>query len=267
MPDIHEIFQKRIVLPFYAERTCRVAHIQYETVQSVSRGFDLYEPQEIPKNGHPVVILIHGEAPLENLKDSGQCQSIGEWLASEGIAVIAFNHATLLQGKTIEDVLNDLRELVRHIVEHHARYHLDNERIGMWAFSGGTQFALYLALKEFRQQIKNLVLYYGCMTISDLVEMFAAFLPIDRHLGDNYDDIETLFLPSGQYPGMFIARAGLDRPEINRSIDQSLSVLLRQNVRLALYNHEQGQHAFDILDEMPRSREILHATLSHLQQM
>ncbi len=264
MPDMNELFQKRIVLPVQVA-ACRRTAVEYTTHQGDSRIFDLYEPREVAENGHPVVILIHGEAPMENLKDSGQQVSIGEWLASQGIAAIGFNHAMLAQGKTIEAVLGDIRDLLRHVIERHEQYHLDRERIGLWAFSGGTQFALYLALKEFRQQIKSLALYYGCMTIRDLLDMFAAFMPIDRHLGDGYDDIDALCSQPGNFPAMFIARAGLDREIINRSIDQSLPVLLRRNVRLALYNHEQGQHAFDMLDDVPRSREILEATLHHWQ--
>lgn len=266
MPDVNELFQKRIVLSFNVTSNYCLSRGQYATKQGVTRDFDVYLPQKTPMQGSPAVILVHGEAPLQNLKDAGQYVSLGEWLASQGIAAITFNHATLLQGQPIEAILDDMRQLVRQVIASADQYQIDCNNLGLWAMSGGVPFALYLALKDFRSQFKSLALYYGFMTIRSLLDMFATFMPLDPKIGAAYEDFDTLLsTANGPTPAMFIARAGQDRPEINNTIDQSLPGLLRQNVRFTFYNHEQGQHAFDILDDVERSREILQATLNHFQ--
>ena len=55
---------------------------------------------------------------------------------------------------------------------------------------------------------------------------------------------------------IFIARAGLDQPMINRTIDLFVEEALAGNAQLDLMNHPSGRHGFDILDD-DRSREII----------
>ena len=56
---------------------------------------------------------------------------------------------------------------------------------------------------------------------------------------------------------MFIARAGLDAPLVNASIDLFVREALSANATLDFANHSHGQHGFDILDNNERSREII----------
>ena len=56
---------------------------------------------------------------------------------------------------------------------------------------------------------------------------------------------------------MLVARAGLDSPMVNTPIDLFVREALACNASLDLLNHQRGQHGFDILDDDPRSHEII----------
>ena len=64
---------------------------------------------------------------------------------------------------------------------------------------------------------------------------------------------------------MLIVRAGLDYPQLNASIDRLITAALAKNVNIDVMNHATGRHAFDILDDNARSREIIQATVEFLR--
>lgn len=67
-------------------------------------------------------------------------------------------------------------------------------------------------------------------------------------------------------PPVLVARAGRDRPQVNRGLDSFVSEALKHNLPLDLFNHPTGQHGFDCLDADRRSREIIQGTLTFLEQ-
>ena len=64
---------------------------------------------------------------------------------------------------------------------------------------------------------------------------------------------------------IYLARAGKDKPDLNRGIDKFIEVALSNNVPIDLSNHEHGRHAFDILDNTFRSKEIIKRTLEFVR--
>jgi len=64
---------------------------------------------------------------------------------------------------------------------------------------------------------------------------------------------------------MLIARAGLDAPALNASIDRLIAAALAGNMDIDVMNHSTGHHGFDILDDNARSREIIHTTLEFMK--
>ena len=64
---------------------------------------------------------------------------------------------------------------------------------------------------------------------------------------------------------MLITRAGLDAPELNVTIDSFLKEASAKNVTLDFMTHPTGHHAFDVLDDVARSREIIKRTLEFLK--
>jgi dienelactone hydrolase len=62
-----------------------------------------------------------------------------------------------------------------------------------------------------------------------------------------------------------ITRAGLDSPELNATIDSFIKEASAKNVTLDFMTHPGGHHAFDVLDDVARSREIMKRTLEFLK--
>lgn len=60
---------------------------------------------------------------------------------------------------------------------------------------------------------------------------------------------------------VLVAKAGLDHPAFNTSIDSFIREASAKNVALDFMIHPSGQHAFDVLDDVARSHEIIKRTL------
>ena len=58
-------------------------------------------------------------------------------------------------------------------------------------------------------------------------------------------------------PATFVARAALDRPNLNETLDHFTDAALKAGLDLELHNYAEGRHAFDVLDAGPRSKEII----------
>jgi hypothetical protein len=67
-------------------------------------------------------------------------------------------------------------------------------------------------------------------------------------------------------PPLLVARAGLDHPWLNGGIDHFLQQALAKGAALDLLNHPEGRHGFDILDDDPRTRQIIGRTLGFLHE-
>jgi len=64
---------------------------------------------------------------------------------------------------------------------------------------------------------------------------------------------------------IFIARAGLDNPRLNGTVDQFVQEALARNATIDVSNHPKGHHGFDILDDDERSREIIGRTIAFIK--
>ena len=108
--------------------------------------------------------------------------------------------------------------------------------------------------------------YYGVGSFSSLRSL--ASLPARAGVRDTAAIItaagESARAWSVGLPSLFFARAGLDNPSLNASLDSFVASCLSQNFRVEMHNHESGRHAFDILDDNDRTRDVLDATLRFL---
>jgi hypothetical protein len=52
----------------------------------------------------------------------------------------------------------------------------------------------------------------------------------------------------------------------NESIDEFVQIASERSIQITLMNHPTGEHAFDILNDDVRSREIIKATLAFLHE-
>ena len=65
---------------------------------------------------------------------------------------------------------------------------------------------------------------------------------------------------------LLVARTGLDHPWLNAGTDRFVQEALARGATLDLLNHPNGRHAFDILDDDARTKEILRRALDFLRE-
>lgn len=252
--------------------------ITYKTIEDLQLTLDIYYPEHYQRQKMlPAVILIHGDGPadyLKNIKDDAQYTSWGKLIAASGLIAVTANHRSSDGLNNVVGVANDIDDLLTYVREHSQRLHVDGKRLGLWTCSSGAPFGLRAALHEIPTALRCLVCYYGFADLKayyqglygepDENEKYAA--PVFTE--DDFDEFsasDLLLRRTHDVAPLFVARAGLDYPALNASIDSFIGEALAQNVALTVMNHPAGQHSFDLLDKDARSEEIIEATLEFMQ--
>ncbi|HZB46749.1 MAG TPA: tetratricopeptide repeat protein, partial [Pyrinomonadaceae bacterium] len=132
---------------------------------------------------------------------------------------------------------HDLAALIDYVRANAADLHVDANRVGLWSCSFHAMMGLPVALDETRKYIRAAVFYYGVMT---------------EH-------------PTRNDVPFFVARAGDDDPQLNGSIDVFMKAAVEEEVPVTFVNYVGGQHAFDLLDDTERTREIIRQTIDFLK--
>jgi len=118
---------------------------------------------------------------------------------------------------------------------HAQRYEIEPGNLVVWAgssqTSAGTPFAL-----EGNRQVRGYVLYYGTGGV---------------------------VTPRLDVP-VFIARAGLDAPQLNTMLDSLADRLVAAGVSVTLVTHPSGAHGFDIIDNDAVTAGIIDQTLAFM---
>jgi dienelactone hydrolase len=128
----------------------------------------------------------------------------------------------------------DLHTLLKAIRENAAEWKLDATRIAIWACSAnGRVGTATLAKNDFRAA----VLYYALMDTA----------------------------PKNTATPVLVARAGLDAPNLNQSLERWVAQAVTLEVPLTFVNYPEGRHGFELLDDTPESRQIVEQTLDFLQ--
>jgi acetyl esterase/lipase len=212
----------------------------------------------------PGVLFIHGGPVPSNyrpeLKNWGQYLSYGELIAASGFIGITFNHR-YYDFSQLKQSADDVTDAIRYAQKQAESFSLDPDRMCLWAISGGGP-QLSLALQDRPKFVRCIVAYYAMLDLQEIKEASttlseealqksALAYHLSRH---SLDDVPV-----------FIARAGVDRPELNKTIDLFIRKALVSNVPLDFSNHPQGHHAFDVLDDDSRSRWIIARTIDFLK--
>jgi acetyl esterase/lipase len=215
---------------------------------------DIYRPATPDGKPLAAVILVHGDGPqewLKDIKDWGQYVSWGELLAASGFVAIAFNHRSTERWTRIPDAASDVEDLVALVRTRASTWSIDPDRLAIWVASAGGFLGAHVALTN-RPAARCLVVYYGLMAPAPVPSSdLARFAVADRL--------------DKEGPSIFVARAGLDRPRLNESLDSFADAALKAGLDLELHNHVGGRHAFDVLDPGPRSSEIIARSVEFLK--
>lgn len=266
MADFNELQKKRIVYEIPEMEQRRVAKNRvYKTVEERDLLLDVYYPADMQDGEQrPAVVFVHGLGPAElvkHIKDSGQYVSWGQAIAASGFIAVTFNHRSPDEHTSLREVGADVDELVAYVREQAPQLQIDKERLAIWAGSAGVPLGVRSALRGTPSFVKCLVAYYGPLDLEPL--------KVHWHLTEDevreFSALTYLEETASKLAPMLITKAGLDYPELNATIDHFIKEASAKNVTLDFMTHPGGQHAFDILDDVARSREIIQRTLEFLK--
>lgn len=227
---------------------------------------DIYAPPGLAAGVRlPAVIFIHGgplgKRPSPGAKDWGVYRSYGRLMAASGLVGVTFDYRYVsMKVEDLETSFSDVEELIRFVRTNAASFHIDPERIALWAFSGGGPH-LSLGLRGDRTFLRCLVSYYAALDLTagagPIGESPAA---LEKYSPASYITKDAAYLPS-----VLIGRAGLDSSGINKSVEIFTSRMLALNGDINVLSHPFGRHGFDAYDDDDLSREIIAETVIFLK--
>jgi acetyl esterase/lipase len=162
----------------------------------------------------PTVVLIHGSAPDDNLKDSSVYTTWGKKIASSGFNAVMFNWRP--------SNIGDVSDLIIYIRENTNQLEINSKNISVIAFSAGVYEGVKEAMEVNTGFIKNVAVYYGYINSSILTSKTNVKLP-----------------------SFFIAMAALDNafpPNINDNFIKKAQEAGSNVVKMV---HSKAGHGFD----------------------
>ncbi|PYQ14809.1 MAG: alpha/beta hydrolase [Acidobacteria bacterium] len=266
MPPLPDFVRLRVVYTVPGMDRVRVERDRVYREAAGSRlEMDVYRPADAtPGASRPVVILIHGGPvpPGASAKNMGVFLSYGEMLAAAGLGAVTFSHR-FYGASALADAAGDVEAAVAYVRSHAEELGIDRDRVALWAFSGGGPF-LSQSLRERWPFVRAIVAYYAVLDLQ--VPAPGAESGITDETRRELSPLHHLATGGEQTPPLLVARAGRDSPWLNATIDRFVQEALARNASLELMTHPAGQHAFDILDDDDRSREIIARTLDFLKR-
>jgi acetyl esterase/lipase len=218
--------------------------LKYKSTDDIDLRFDVYLPKgAAPRSGWPAVVLIHG-GPVPSktpVKDWPLFESYGRMVAAHDLAAITFNYR-FASSSQLATGAEDIKELLETVRRQAREFDINAQRICLWAFSGGGP-QLSMVPREHPDNVRCMISFYALL---DAASEQGRFSPLVQ-LKDT----------TAKMPPMFIARAGKDFVEFNRSVDAFVELARKRNMSVTVDNYPDGVHGFDFLSDTDESREII----------
>ena len=207
--------------------------------------FDLYRPEGDGKR--TAVVFVFGIPDPGAVAFFGapfkDWQSYVDWarlVAAAGMVAVLYQNR----------VAGDVSALFAHLRAHEQELGLDGRYLVFAASGHGPQGLWTIA----HEQVAGAVLLYpytlDCAAEAAAMQFAAPAVGIDE-------------LP--RVP-MLVVKAGRDAtPNLNAKLDAFVAAVRERELPVSLVEHAEGPHAFDIIDDTPRSREIIDEILAYLQ--
>ena len=214
--------------------------VRRDVVYRTDGGTPLLADIYLPRGGtkRPIAVFVHG-GPIEpsmQPKNWRVYRDYGRLLASNGFVAVTFNHRLFEEGKYATSSA-DFDALLDYVRAHAAELKADPDHVIVWVFSGGGPLVSTAMQRPF---VRRIVDFYG------FLDAPAPFSPVEH-------------VRAGQLKvPMLIARGGRDNEKLNAALLTFVTEALARGVTLELLNHPEGVHAFDILTDDARTREIIH---------
>jgi acetyl esterase/lipase len=268
LPDDVRAMAKKVMMPVVLkvpgmDKVKVVQNLKYTMSDDPNVLMDIYVPPDLSETEkRSVVIFLHGGAKTDYTpKDWGVYTSWGRLIAASGFVGVTFTHRLEYPNASLEKAAADVRDAVKYVQENTNKYHVDNERICLIAYSAGGPL-LTLAMRGDMPFVRCLVGFYAFMDIQE-----SDYRKTEKpETVKSFSPITYLQTDASKIPPMFIARAGRDEvPTMRDSIDRFINEALAKNIALTFANHPQGVHGFDNQNDDERSREIIRAAIEFIR--
>ena len=218
---------------------------------------DIYlPPGEIPSGGWAPVLFLHGgplaasgERPWP--KEWRVFQDYGILAAANGIAGVVINHRYIGYEGLVQ-AMADVQQAQHFLVDRGAGFGLNGQNIAVWAFSGAGML-LSALLREEMNTPSCLVAFYPMLDLTHIPQAADVYSDEELIALSPLSHIETI---PASLP-MYLARAGRDRPGLNRALDTFVKQALYHNLDLEMRNLPQATHGFDMLEETAAAQETI----------
>ena len=226
-----------LVVPVPPESRVTVAADSFVSSSGVRRQLDVYRAADA-RGTPPVVIFANGSGPALRT-----AQGYVEWarlVTGRGLAAVLYEGPAITAGASMAELIResvaDLDSVVATLARRSAALRVDASNVVIWAGSGQTSTGTPFALSGARPNVRGYVLYYGAGAVQT---------------------------PRADVP-VFVGRAGLDAPALNRSLDSLTHQLTLAGVPLTVVNYPAGQHGFDLLDNSEMTARVIAQTLDFM---
>jgi acetyl esterase/lipase len=264
---VKELAPKRIVHSVPGMERVQVRKdLTYKRVGGDELKMDVYSPPLAEsRRRRPAVIFIHGGRVPQKLrtkpKDWGVFISYGQLVAASGLVGVTFNHR-FYAWESLRDSQSDLNDLIAYVRDHADSLGVDQDRIVLWAVSAGAIF-LSQTLRDPPPYIRCLVSFYGELDLQS--ERKSAPQSVSDETLREFSPLYYVGRSKQGTPPIFLARAGLDDPDLNASADRFLQTAVSNNLAIEFMNHPTGHHGFDVDDNNDRSREIIKRAIEFIK--
>ncbi len=266
-PNLRALISTRIVYEVPGmDQVDTQKDLVYKRVDGEELKMDVYSPPPASSTSPlPAVLFIHG-GPLSRdfpvlPKEWGVFVSYGQLAAASGFVGVTFNHRFFGPQHLLE-AQSDIEAALQYIRDHADTLRVDQDRIAIWAFSGGGPFLSHF-LRTPLPYIRCIVAFYTLMDLRSSRSQTPSEIS-DQTLSD-FSPVLALASRQASFPPIFIGRAGLDNPGLNSTLDHFVAESLKLNILIDVKNHPQGHHGFDIRNADDRSREIIRHAIEFIK--
>lgn len=186
----------------------------------------------------PVVVFVNVIGP--SMRTWQGYQDWARLVTERGLASVLYegvgynNALTMPQNLELQQATLD--SLLAAVTRRGRNVGIDGTNAVLWAASANTTLGTLAALGRAHPSIKGYVLYYGAGAVAN---------------------------PRLDVP-VFIGRAGLDNPGLNRDLDSLSRQLTQAGVTLTVVNHPAGRHGFDLYDSTAVTADVIRQTLDFM---
>jgi acetyl esterase/lipase len=271
MLDLNRLYEERVVYSIPGMEQARVREgLVYRTLEDEELKLDIYYPAGyVPGAPLPAVILVHGDWPahiIRHSNDLGVYVSWAQLIAASGVIAVNFNHRSTERLTRVREAASDVAQLLGYVRYHADTLDIAGDNLCIWAFSAGTPVGMWAAMYDAPGYVRAIVAYYGVMNLYEVRDALAPEIP-EQDIRD-FSALHYLEQRKGKndkIAPMLLAKAEVDSPHLNASIDHFATRAKALGAPVELLVHPHGRHGFDVLNDDLRSREIIKRTLDFVR--